>query len=326
MFALEMVTTRQNPSIDPSLAIWNWEIPVYLFLGGLVAGLLVVGAVMELYWPERWEKRLSRASAGIGLVFLSVGMFALFLDLANKFHVYRFYLALRPRSPMSWGAWILIVAYPAMTIWFLSALDEATLDKWLRKRFPWPQLGERLIAALTRAQHFAERYRKHGLIGTAAVGVALGIYTGVLLQTLVARPLWNSALLGPLFLASGVSAGAAFLLLMARQESALKMLLRWDIAALTIELVLLGLFIVDRASGAHAERVAVSLLTAGPYTGAFFGLVLLLGILVPLWLEGRELGGKVHSRVMVPALVLLGGIALRTILVAAGQVSLPVAL
>ncbi|MCA9523809.1 MAG: polysulfide reductase NrfD [Myxococcales bacterium] len=322
MLAVEIFTTRQNPAIDPSLAIWNWEIPVYLFLGGLVAGLLVVGALMELYWPERWERRLSRASAGLGIALLSLGMVALFLDLANKIHVYRFYLAFRPTSPMSWGAWILLVAYPAMALWLLASLDAEWLDEALRKRFPWPRLGARFASWLGRGQGFVERHRRRVLYVTASVGVGLGIYTGVLLQTLVARPLWNSALLGPLFLASGVSAGAAFLLLIAKSDAAKAMLLRWDIAALSIELVLLGLFLVDRMSGAQSERAAVSLLTSGPYTGAFFGLVLLLGILVPLWLERRELSGAAHSRFMVPALVLLGGIALRTILVAAGQTSI----
>ena len=39
-------------------------------------------------------------------------------------------------------------------------------------------------------------------------GIALGIYTGILLSAMVARPLWNSAILGPLFLFSGLSAAA----------------------------------------------------------------------------------------------------------------------
>ena len=43
------------------------------------------------------------------------------------------------------------------------------------------------------------------------LGVGLGIYTGILLNTMVARPLWNSAILGPLFLFSGLSAGAAMM-------------------------------------------------------------------------------------------------------------------
>ena len=48
-------------------------------------------------------------------------------------------------------------------------------------------------------------------ISNMLVGIALGIYTGILLGTLGARPLWNSALLGPLFLFSGLSTAAAVL-------------------------------------------------------------------------------------------------------------------
>ena len=33
-----LVTARGNPKIDPSLGIWSWEVPMYLFLGGLTAG------------------------------------------------------------------------------------------------------------------------------------------------------------------------------------------------------------------------------------------------------------------------------------------------
>ena len=46
------------------------------------------------------------------------------------------------------------------------------------------------------------------------LGVALGVYTGILLSALGARPAWNSALLGPLFLVSGISTGAALMLLL----------------------------------------------------------------------------------------------------------------
>ena len=45
------------------------------------------------------------------------------------------------------------------------------------------------------------------------LGIALGTYTGILLSTLSARPVWNSALLGPLFLISGFSTGAALMML-----------------------------------------------------------------------------------------------------------------
>ena len=40
--ALEVTTTRANELVDPSLHVWGWEIPVYLFLGGLVEGMMII--------------------------------------------------------------------------------------------------------------------------------------------------------------------------------------------------------------------------------------------------------------------------------------------
>ena len=39
---IEITTTRHNPTVDPTLAVWSWEIPVYLFLGGIVAGMMIL--------------------------------------------------------------------------------------------------------------------------------------------------------------------------------------------------------------------------------------------------------------------------------------------
>ena len=57
-----------------------------------------------------------------------------------------------------------------------------------------------------------------GRDGRSCSASALGIYTGVLLSALGARPFWNSALLGPLFLVSGLSSAAAFTHLVARDR------------------------------------------------------------------------------------------------------------
>ena len=39
---LELTTTRNNPHVDPYMAMWEWQIPVYLFLGGMVAGMMII--------------------------------------------------------------------------------------------------------------------------------------------------------------------------------------------------------------------------------------------------------------------------------------------
>jgi len=305
---------RANEVVDPVLSAWAWEIPLYLFLGGLTAGLMVVGAVEELRTGERWERRLTLWSAVAGLAAISLGMLFLFLDLANKERVYRFYLALKPTSPMSWGAWILIFAYPAMGLWFLGAVRREELD----------EAGGKLpLMGLVRGLHaFATKHRRGILVFTALVGVGLGTYTGILLQTLVARPLWNSGLLGPLFLASGISGAAAFLLLLKARDDTTAVLLKWDLVALAVEALLIGLFLLEKAGGAAVEQAAAGLLLAGPYTGVFFGLVVFGGILTPIVMEAWELRGRRHAAgILASVLVLIGGLALRIVLVSAGQAS-----
>ena len=48
MNEIEITSGRMNPHIDPHLTIWGWEIPVYLFIGGLVAGLLFFSALFYI--------------------------------------------------------------------------------------------------------------------------------------------------------------------------------------------------------------------------------------------------------------------------------------
>ena len=50
---LEFTTTRHNPLIDPQLGVWSWEIPVYLFLGGLVAGMMILAGTAMLRLARR---------------------------------------------------------------------------------------------------------------------------------------------------------------------------------------------------------------------------------------------------------------------------------
>jgi hypothetical protein len=48
-----IVSGRLNYKIDPMLHIWGWEIPLYLFLGGLAAGVLFFAAFYYLQGKEK---------------------------------------------------------------------------------------------------------------------------------------------------------------------------------------------------------------------------------------------------------------------------------
>src|SRR5512143_1499722 len=126
----ELDIARHSRFVDPQLHVWGWEIPVYLFLGGMAAGAMILTALLAAR-PER--SRVARWLPFAAPILVSIGMGALFLDLANKHHVLRFYLAFRWTSPMSWGAWILLVVYPVTILQGLAALADDQAD-WLAAR------------------------------------------------------------------------------------------------------------------------------------------------------------------------------------------------
>ncbi len=307
----EYTMTRHNPLIDPTLHVWDWQIPLYLFLGGMVAGIMILTGMRVLRKDDGAPSEAFSLLPWVAPVAISVGMFFLWLDLEHPFNAWRFYMAFKVTSPMSWGAWILLGVYP-VSILLAWVMTPERFRAPLRSRLQ----GMGFFGVVERWA-MANRARLGRL--NVFMGAGLGIYTGVLLGTMASRPLWNSALLGPLFLVSGLSTGAAFMLLFGLSDEERKTLGRADMAFITVELVILALWAVGLATGGDASRGALGVLFGGPFTAAFWTMVVGLGLLAPLfgeWLEQRH--GVVPGR-GTAILVLLGGFALRWILVFAGQ-------
>ncbi len=306
-----LITARDNPKIDPMMHIWGWEISVYLFLGGLTAGIMFFSALMLLLKKDKEAPFAVNGLAVLAPIVLSIGMAALFLDLEFKFHVYRFYLTFRPTSPMSYGAWILILVYPISILQVLSTA-----------RRGYPLVGDLLdaFAPSRKLLDLAERYRRSIAWVAIPIAVALGIYTGILLSAFSARPFWNTGLLGPLFLISGLSTGAALVALITRVHSEKRLFTLVDAGLIMVELVLVALLLVSMATGARPQLDALHHLLGGNYTVAFWGAFVALGLLVPLTLEWFEVKGVVlRFALMAPVLVLLGGYVLRAVVVDLGQ-------
>lgn len=315
---IEVLSNRSNPHIDPHLAVWEWQIPAYLFVGGIVAGMMVLLGALELRKKARLTAPRAQWMPLWAMVVISLGMLFLFLDLANKEHVFRFYTTFRPTSPMSWGSWVLLLVYPTLVLLQLSALDEQRREWLIGLRLFKVLRLERLLRFCMR---FGDRHRRTIVWTTLLLGVGLGIYTGLLLGTMVARPTWNSALMGPLFLTSGISTGAAVLLLARLDEVESATLVRWDIVAIAVELALLAMLLIGFTSGSSASRAAAAGFLGGPFTATFWSLVVVAGLLVPLVLNLIEVRRHVPMTRLSPLLVLFGGLALRAIFVAAGQLT-----
>ncbi len=93
------VSGRDIPNIDPFLHIWHWQIPLYLFLGGLAAGILffaglftVLGKEKEMETTVKWATFLVPGALVLGLI-------ALFLDLKHQLYFWQLYTTVRMESP-----------------------------------------------------------------------------------------------------------------------------------------------------------------------------------------------------------------------------------
>ena len=302
----ELVITRHNDLIDPLVHVWGWQIPVYLFLGGWVAGMMIIVGYFLFRGRHREDTCVCGVLPALSIILLSVGMLALFLDLEHKLYVWRLYTTFEPTSPMSWGAWILLLVYPALAA--VLVLHPPAIIRGL-----WPAF-DRLSARLA-----APGAVRAVAATNVVLGVGLGIYTGVLLSALGARPFWSSAILGPLFLVSGLSSAAAFTHLVARHPEERVLLAKSDNVFLTIELFVVALFLVGLLGSTQAQADAARLVLGGPFTAVFWVIVVGLGIAIPLLIQTLAVSQRIAHTPIAPILVLAGGLALRFVFVAAGQ-------
>ncbi|MGE5354090.1 MAG: NrfD/PsrC family molybdoenzyme membrane anchor subunit [Acidobacteriota bacterium] len=305
----ELTTTRHNELIEPFLQVWSWQIPVYLFIGGLVAGLMIISGYSLLKGRFKEKDCSCIYLPLVSLILLSLGMLALFLDLEHKLFVWRLYTAFRITSPMSWGAWILILVY-------LALMMNLILNPPLLLKAVWPRLKAR-----SETLQSSEKVIKVMALADMLLGTLLGIYTGILLSSLGARPLWNSSSLWLLFLVSGLSSASAFVHLVSKNAGEKHFLLKADNALLLIELFVIIMLILGLVTSDRAHMEAASLILSGSYAATFWVFVVGLGIIIPFLLQVLTLKSKVRHSAIPALMVIFGGLLLRFVIVYAGQYS-----
>lgn len=300
---------RNIPNIDPYLHIWHWQIPIYLFLGGLAAGILFLAGVYTILGKEKEMPATVKWAPFIVPFALVLGLFMLFLDLKHKLYFWQLYTTIRLESPMSWGAWVLMFTTPLSIIWVAS---------YIRELFPnW----DWKFNFLKTFEAWVIKNRTYIAWPMVVSAVILGIYTGILLSAFNARPLWNTTILGPLFLVSGMSTGAACIILMSKSHEERRIIGRLDLLFIVIELFFIVHMIMGFLAGSEVQIQAANLFLGGEFTVPFFVFVIALGLLLPALLEILELVGYKMPIIIPAILVLLGGLIFRFIMVEAGQIT-----
>ena len=310
---------------------WGFLIILYLFLGGLSAGLFSVSAIAVFVQNgDERHKRIARWGALLAPWPVALGSALLIFDLGNWYRFYKLFLHFRWVSPMSIGAWLLMLFTLVSLVYCYAWLLEKERE-WLFSRLPKPFRNWRTLNV------DIDRYRRTIALAGLPLAVGVGIYTGVLLGAVQSRPFWNTNLVAQLFLFSALSTGCAALMFVFAfskkplTAEELRLLYLLDIAFLTVEFFIVLPYLVHGELSVEAVRQSLDLILGGPFTLLFWLFFLWFGLLLPLGLEVGEMMPALLSKSALHArkwlvgatavLILSGGFLLRYIFVFAGQMS-----
>jgi formate-dependent nitrite reductase membrane component NrfD len=330
---------------------WNWTVVVYLFVAGVSAGAFAISAFAYVIGKEKYQD-VARIGAYIAPFPLILGLLCLIYDLERPRLFWKLMVHLQTHSVMSLGTWLLLIfsllSFAYFYLWLPDRFDVVDLVRYLTRRFDkW-----RIVRAIRMNAVVAMLQRKNlnrfrRWIGLAGIPVALGvgIYTGILLSVLAARPFWNNPMLPMLFLISALKTGTASICLIgcfirgfgeARQEGikANKFVIHAiDFILVVLSIIAILLFILGLYTSPQSSvEAAAGLIMGGEFTFLFWGLAIAVGVLLPFSLEAYELiphfVGRKAIREHNPWVsgvatlsVLVGGFFLRYVVVYAGQVA-----
>lgn len=286
------------PTLKP--AHWTWEIFVYFWIGGIGAGAHLASVIGQLLgWKDKAFTRTSRYTV---LATMLISPILLISDLGRPERFYNMLRILKLRSPMSLGSWSLFLFG---NLGGLIAASQAAQDGLFGKS----NLLARLLKIVP-AQ----------ALSVAALPFALfvGAYGGILIAA-TSIPMWarNWLLMGPTFLASGISTGLSWISLVLHlghwgEKGTLQALRRAERVVLLMEAGLMAASLVKMGRWGKPLR-------SKKLAPLFFGGTILGGILTPLALLFSK---ETRPRGLLSAtLVLLGGLAFRYTMVAGGRMS-----
>ena len=278
--------------------VWGPMIAWYLFLAGASAGAFLTSAFVEVKYPESVKMRV--AGRIIAPIFLGIGLVMLMLDAEAGLHnpLRFFWLIANPGSVMTLGVYFICVFMPVALVSALLEVLKKPVPKWLT----WI-----------------------GIVFAFAVAA----YTGFLLGVVKAYPLWNNAILPILFVVSALSAGLAATSLVGLVTDRERFEHMWlikksHVILSAIEMVVLATMLVIVSAGSVEGAASVYSLVAGQYAPAFWGGIVLLGLVAPFIIEGypvfitKRVETSMTSMVVSvigEAGVLVGGFMLRLLVV-----------
>lgn len=282
----------------PEYESWGWIIALYLFLGGVGGGAYVTAALAEVL--GKGYEGISRAGAYLSPFVLTIGSTLLLFDLGDPVRGIMVPIVfVNPTSWMAIGAWLLLILIVLGVFYAIAWKTGASRSKRL----------------------------KLAVIG-APIGVAIGAYTGFLLSAADFVPLWDTTLIPLLFTISAMSTGLAATCILAmlpffgesitELQKGTTLFSRFDTGLIIAEIAVILVLIKALESAGGAALTSLNLMTTGEYALPFWGGVIVVGLVIPLYFRIVSLVKKsIRARYLAFefGLVLVGGLVLRFVII-----------
>ena len=273
--------------------VWSWPLAVYLFLGGVGAGMTIVAAVADIFFGIG---ELFALCTLISACALAIGAGCLLFELGVTMGFWRVF---------TWhGA---VLNFGAFALGILIVLDVVYFS-FFTGWFPWCGMGAgRMVLAVL----------------CLIVGFCVIVYTGIELSSMKGRAFWNNPGLPVLFTVSGLLTGIA------SDSMALGL---WPymgpplivavvrgvlgyVAIVFAVLTLIGMVtyvLMMRTSSDVYAQVPANRIFNGSYSVAFWLLLVVVGLVAPIVLYAL---GAPMLNVIAGCCVLIGGCCLRFLFV-----------
>ncbi len=273
---------------------WGWMLAVDFFFAGLGGGMLVIGAVVELFGGGT---RMSLLGNLLGPVSMCIGCGFLILELGRPLRALRVFM--NPKAILTIGAWMMSVA---IVSGFIYAAMGIPLDLIFWRE--WTSLGKCLAVI------------------NLVTGLVVATYPGVLLGRLKGRPFWAGPGIIALFLLSSLVTASALhflggLLTPAPAVTIWRALPGLIAALLLFQLLLWNCYLwIKRKEATAAEATSAQRWISGDLSLAFKIGFMALGTVAPLVLVLLPIPA---AQALGAVLVLLGGVTMRLLTVRGGE-------
>ncbi|MCL1038398.1 polysulfide reductase NrfD [Shewanella submarina] len=295
---------------------WPWPIAVYLFFAGISGGAMTIALCLRFFKGQTENTPFLKAASIVALGTILLGMVCLVFDLTNPLFFWRILVFYNLNSVMSIGVVALLFYIPLVAALALLALEEEIRDiKALNFLLP-------IVNALKGIRRPAEML-------TLALALAVCAYTGFLISALIRFPLINTSVLPALFVASGLSAGAASAKMIAvgmfgedLHSSEMKLLHGAEWPIMFFEALFIFMIAVSLMTGNAGAQAAFAAFTEGTWSSVFWVGVVGIGFAGPLLLNfatGKTFSHSSQAFYLSGVCAVTGMMCLRLFILYAGQ-------